>query len=610
MNGKRLSKALWIILLGLIPLTAPAADLVDKSDVRVLIDISGSMKHNDPKNLRRPALRLLVGLLPKGTRAGVWTFASSANMQIPLAQVTDAWRAKARASSYKIGSPGQFTDIERALSHATQGWQGPPTRLRRSVVLLTDGMVDVAKDDAKNLASRQRILDKLIPRLQKLGAVVHTIALSKHADHELMRELAEATQGWYEQVDDAAQLQKVFLRIFEKVSRPDTLPLQDNRFTVDNSVTEATVLVFRQPDAKAARLMTPDGKTYDPETAPSSIVWHQDAGYDMLTIKKPRAGEWQILAEVDPDNRVIVVTDLRMHATALPNRVIHGQSLPVEVSFTEHGRLIRKPAFLNVLNVSAIQRDITGISDKRPALDNGEGSDSMAGDGLFTLELKRESLHRGVGELVITANGQTFTREKRMTYEVVPPVVVKATPKEQGDQLQVSMHPDELLVDVAALRTSIWLEDDQGKQFPLETSLGKDGVSRGSIDLMAFSGIRRIFVQANGKTKSGAGLKYLDSPIEVEGLLPPADPVQLEPAAEALPDKQTTANQKGASDQLRHEPLEWGPTLLWFGLLNLILLSLGGGVFWWWRKQSKLQLVELMDDEGSTAQHAPEAQAV
>ncbi len=46
------------------------------SDVRVVIDVSGSMKQNDPQNLRAPGLRLLSGLLPPESAAGVWTFAS------------------------------------------------------------------------------------------------------------------------------------------------------------------------------------------------------------------------------------------------------------------------------------------------------------------------------------------------------------------------------------------------------------------------------------------------------------------------------------------------------------------------------------------------------
>ena len=42
-----------------------------KPDLRLLIDISGSMKDSDPDSLRAPALELMVRLLPEGAKAGV-----------------------------------------------------------------------------------------------------------------------------------------------------------------------------------------------------------------------------------------------------------------------------------------------------------------------------------------------------------------------------------------------------------------------------------------------------------------------------------------------------------------------------------------------------------
>ncbi|RLW61431.1 MAG: hypothetical protein B6D70_09230, partial [gamma proteobacterium symbiont of Stewartia floridana] len=70
---KGIAKRVLIATLALAVISAPAAvakTSADKADARILIDVSGSMKKNDPKNLRRPALRLLVGLLSSETRAG------------------------------------------------------------------------------------------------------------------------------------------------------------------------------------------------------------------------------------------------------------------------------------------------------------------------------------------------------------------------------------------------------------------------------------------------------------------------------------------------------------------------------------------------------------
>ena len=127
--------------------TTPAAPV---SDVRILIDISGSMKHNDPHNLRAPALRLIVGLLPTGAESGVWTFGQYVNMLVPLDVVDANWKDKARAASKQINSNGLYTNIEDALKRATWDWNTPDPHVRRSIIMLTDGIVDVSKNDAED----------------------------------------------------------------------------------------------------------------------------------------------------------------------------------------------------------------------------------------------------------------------------------------------------------------------------------------------------------------------------------------------------------------------------------------------------------------------------
>ena len=49
------------------------------ADIRLLIDISGSMKKNDSANLRIPSVSLLTELIPDGDKAGVWTFGQASD---------------------------------------------------------------------------------------------------------------------------------------------------------------------------------------------------------------------------------------------------------------------------------------------------------------------------------------------------------------------------------------------------------------------------------------------------------------------------------------------------------------------------------------------------
>jgi uncharacterized protein (TIGR03503 family) len=573
------------------------------ADVRILIDVSGSMKQNDPKNLRRPALRLLVGLLPTETRAGVWTFGRYVNMQIPLGQVDAAWKAKARKSSESIASPGQFTNIEDALTRATADWEAPVPAYRRSVILLTDGMVDISKDSAKNAASRGRILRQILPRLQAADARVYTIALSKNADHQLMRELAENTGGWYEQVENADQLQRVFLRIFEKVGKPDSVPLKDNKFSIDDSITEATVLVFHQPDAQATEVVPPSGKVFGAESKPANVEWHRDQGYDMLTIANPESGEWKIRAELDPENRVMVVTDLKMRTTDLPNRLMLGQTLPFEVSFTDHDKLITKQAFLQVVAVAARQQDAGGEQEPKPLLDDGGSEDEAAGDGRFSMRFGGESLHSGRGELVINAEGRTFVREKRMTFEVVPPVSLQLTPDDSGRLLRLEAGADGELIDPLSLQARVWLEDEAGQREAVALDQA-EGVYSGSIDLMAFSGPRQVVIEADAKALNGEPIRYTEAPAEVEGLGTPPPPPEPVAAPEPPPDPEPVPPPPPPPEPVA-EDSGWAGAAIGFGVINLILLAGGGALLWWLRRRRQRDMVQLVDEDETEAESDP-----
>ena len=107
------------------------------SHVRVLIDVSGSMKQNDPDNLRIPALKLLINLLPSDSQAGVWLFAQETIPLLGSNQVSQSWKDKALKASARIHSKGLFTNIEAALTKAIEGWKESEIDSKHSIILLT-----------------------------------------------------------------------------------------------------------------------------------------------------------------------------------------------------------------------------------------------------------------------------------------------------------------------------------------------------------------------------------------------------------------------------------------------------------------------------------------
>ena len=96
-------------------------------------------------------------------------------------------------------------------------------------------------------------------------------------------------------------------------------------------------------------------------------------------------GEWLIQAAVDPDNRVMVVTDLKMKASDLPSRILQGEHLPLQVHFTDKGERITRAEFLEVVDIKVGHSDSSGPGEPRPIFDDGKNGDPEAGDGIFTL---------------------------------------------------------------------------------------------------------------------------------------------------------------------------------------------------------------------------------
>ena len=207
-------------------------------DVRLLIDVSGSMKQSDPDNLREPALELMVQLLPEGSRAGVWTFGQWVNMVVPHAEVDDGWREDATAAVSAISNAGLLTNIPDAIELATFDIERLQHQYRTSIILLTDGKVEVSGDSLNNQRAARDLLTKVAPELREWGVTVHTIALSDDADWEFLRALARVTGGLAERAASPEALSAVFLQALDIAAPSEQVPLLGGEFLIDDSVSD------------------------------------------------------------------------------------------------------------------------------------------------------------------------------------------------------------------------------------------------------------------------------------------------------------------------------------------------------------------------------------
>ncbi len=583
------------LLLLSISLSAPAAD-----DIRILVDVSGSMVKTDPQNLRQPALRLLTGLIPAGSKAGVWTFGRYVNEEVKWGRVNNAWRKRADAGAAKIHSRGLYTNIEGAIQRALKGWSKADAKTRRTLVLLTDGKVDISKRPEKNAASRERVMLDQADRLEALGVKVYAIALSNNADEVLLKRLALKTGGAFEVAQSAEELQRVFLRMFERATAPDTVALEDNRFKIDGSVREMTLLVFRKSQRPTV-LFDPAGKAHSEKQPGKGVRWRRDMGYDLITVHKPMAGTWKLEAEIDPDNRVMVVTDLKLKVEDIPAFVMPDQSIDLHVELHNKGKKISRNSFLKFVDFS-LQHSLDGNSESLPL--KRKKSRAVKDKGIYLAKLEAP-LEEGLHELVVTADARTFSRSRRISVEVAWPLVVDIEKTARPGIYKLWIKPRAEMIDPDSLQVEVALENPAGERQSLEPK-PMNGQWLAEVKADQADGMHRLWIAMTARDLEGGAVEKTLEPYPLIGVkAEPEPPAQVEEPAEAPVEEAPPAETEAPQPVVEEPPAEPDNTLLYvaIGSFNLLLIAGGAGLWWWLRrrKNDKIQLLDEDDDDPEVA---------
>jgi uncharacterized protein (TIGR03503 family) len=553
-------------------------------DFRVVIDVSGSMKQTDPQNLRVPALKLMNGLIPTGSRAGVWTFGRYVNMAVKWGKVDDAWRKQADSGADKIHSNALLTNIESALARARVGWDKADAKTRRILLLLTDGKVDISSDPAKNAKSRARVLSKGLAGFKSAGAQIHSIALSRSTDEVLLKQLALETGGSFAVAQSADELQKVFFRMFERASQPDTVALKGKEFPIDASVREMTLLIFRAPGSQPTILIPPDSPAISAKK-PRGARWRSDQGYDLITVKNPAAGTWRIDAVLDPDNRLMVVTDLKLQFDGPPAYSTPRDVFKVAAELFNRDTKISKNSFLRFVDFDMTHIDAEGNKTQHALTHTTERKDK--GQYLYQVEQK---LGEGMHSFVVSADSTTFNRSKRFDMQVQWPVEVRIEPQEAAGVYELKLRareeylkPDGLVADV-----DVEAPDGSSDSLALEPSSGwlrtlietdQDGLYYAGIKISAQSHATEIVDIDLGRF-SMLGVYRAAAGAEQESTMAPdKEAVEQEPTADSI---------------------DWklvGVVIVVINLTLLLLLLAG-----WWLLKRKRQTPEPdLEDEGFSA---------
>lgn len=431
------------------------------SDVRILIDVSGSMKKTDPKNLRKPAIDLILRLLPDKSRAGIWTFGQSVNMLMPLREVNASWRKEAESKANEINSTAFFTNIGQALDAVSFDHKNLSTEYKTHIILFTDGVVDISKEAVVNMKERQRILTEVLPNLKHANYIIHSIALSDNTDADLLKKISAATDGLFTIAHSADELTAAFLKIFDQAAPAERVPLENNGFLVDASVKEFTALIFRKPGVERSIILSPEGKEYSATNPQDGINWYRTDKYDLITADTPKAGQWKIKTEITPQSRITVVSNLQLIMQPLKNNIYINDGLALAYSFQEDGKTITSKDFLNLLEANAIVAK--NNTEKNTTLEFATTEPPV--DGIYHQNISVFS-EAGDYEVHVYVDGKTFKREFKHSLSVRESLLVIEKNNTTADDGKVTysykISTDEKIVDPNKIHVSLSVKDSLG----------------------------------------------------------------------------------------------------------------------------------------------------
>lgn len=292
------------------------------------------------------------------------------------------------------------------------------------------------------------------------------------------------------------------------------IKLLQNRFRIDHNVEEVTMVFFREYGSAPVVLVRPDGsKIFQSQVDGTDIFWFDSDTYDMINIKNPVPGPWQAVGQILEGSRVMVLSDIALHADPLPPILFSGEILKQTAYLTNDGKPIDYSQFRDVveLTIDLVSTnnpnyDNFGADDQQIATfeDNGRGMDEAPLDGVFTGQFNL-AVAAGEWQPIFRVTTPMFTRE-----QVDPPLRLYPNPVKidveldggGNDYHKLLIDVDRELVDINSLLIDgkVRYPNSDVQNFSLTEPSDQ---TREHLIIAFDYGIFRVKLTAYGKTVNG-----------------------------------------------------------------------------------------------------------
>ncbi|MFB2862278.1 TIGR03503 family protein [Aeromonas sp. MdU4] len=363
-----------------------------------------------------------------------------------------------------------------------------------------------------------------------------------------------------------------------EVFAPSDIPMLDNRFRIDYGVKEITFIIKRKPGTPSVILVRPDGsKLYVGKVKPADVGWLALPEHDLITLRNPMPGPWQAIGEVDHDNRVRILSDIRLDIAALPMQIYQGEVIKLKAWLQIDGQSPNDKYYLSDLGMTVKLQSFADASQQKVVLDqelghyldDGKGLDEVPGDGVMTAEATLQDIPAGKYRAEFSTGNQVFTRARYQDVLLYPyPFSYNLAPPsdELGAKLSLLVDRDEL--DPASVVIKGVVRNKAGgsasfSEMATEPKLDID------LSLIKIPGQYEVHATLYGTTRLGREIK-IALPVKTFNIFPPPPP-PVEPVSAAAPASSAEATHEAP----KAAEMGW---LVWVLAGGGVLLVVLGGV--------------------------------
>lgn len=418
---------------GVVAVAQPGGPKAKPVDVVLLFDTSGSMLKTDPMQLRFKGAKQITKFLGKGDRLAVIGFSDKAQVVRPLKYYAPEVAQEFDRELSQLGTAGQHTDIFEGIMAAEKMIDtNYRAGVEKAIVLISDGKMEPNPAKGMAFAHTLALVHDQLPVLKSKQTRIYTIALSDAADRPLLREIAGSTEGVAFYAASASELERAFEMLFEAMVPSHSPAAITRKFYVEESAEEAIFYVSHAPGIRIS-LVSPRGDHMSPVQKPEHTSWFTGEKFDLITVREPESGDWEVQGIEPADSFVVLLADLKF-AIDFPVAARAGEPELLQARLYEGEKPVSLPHMSGVLKFAFQVTPTDRVS--APVLegvlnDDGKNGDKVAQDGVFstTITLTEEGDYR----LGATAKSPTFERAKQLPFKVKPKLIALETVAHHGE---------------------------------------------------------------------------------------------------------------------------------------------------------------------------------